>query len=417
MLGVYSVSGIVSDALKQKKYKQTQFAAEINVSPSFLSRVLKGEKPIPISILDKAIAALGLDERECYELYLNEWKNQKRSSRTIEEFLVYCIENDKKEYADLALAMLLEMGGYLPVVYGAGEKLFKKGMRAEALGFFDEIISHESDKKSSLLAMASYRKLLTFYDTDTEKSEETALQLCEHLDYVHEEEILEAHYKVIATFRLKRKWDYVIRYGEKLVRLAKVKQKMEYVGDALIRMSIAAREKEDYELSLRYIDEYGSLPIEHYQFAARANRLVTLITAGDNGKIIELFYLAVENKERSFEIMEFLLESLVKNEMMDLIEQFFREFPEQIKQLEDLEGRHSIYDRHLINFLYAKALYDIKKGKNSWIDLALRSAEIAAKLRLDKQAIQSVRLVLENREITTTEQYQRCLKLLDCLAS
>ncbi|MGF9909515.1 helix-turn-helix domain-containing protein [Brevibacillus porteri] len=417
MITTYSVVGLITDSLKEKSWKQTQFAKEIDVSPSLISRVLRGEKPIPLSMLDKSIALLHLNESECYTLYLEEWKMQKKDSRMVENYLVHCVENEKGGFAERGLNMVLELGGYLSAVYGAGEKLYRKGYRKEALQFFDAVISQESDKKSSLLAMSYYRRLLTFYESDIERSEEAALQLCEHLDYVLDEEMLEAHYKIIATFRLKQKWDHVIRYGERLVKLAKALNEQEYIGDALIRMAIAAREKKDYELSLKYIDQYGSLPIEKYQFFAKGNRLVTLITAGETERINDLLNFAVQNKERCFELMEFLLDSLVKHEKMDLIEVFFQEFPKQIKQLESMKGKHSIYDRHITNFLYAKALYYIKQGNHEGVDTALYAADIAVQLRLDKQAIQAVKLVLENVKMTTPDQYQKCLDLLQRLAS
>ncbi|MGW9128116.1 helix-turn-helix domain-containing protein [Paenibacillus chitinolyticus] len=417
MISTYSVVGLITEALKKSGQKQTQFAKEIDASPSLVSRVLRGEKPIPLTMLDKAITALSLNESECYFLYLEDWKAQKKDSRMIENYLVHCVESQKNHYVENALMIALDHGGYLSAVYGAGEKLFQKDHKAASLEFFDAVIGHERDKKSSLLAMSYYRRLLIFYESDIEKSEEAALQLCEHVDYVWDAEILEAHYKIIATFRLKQKWDYVIRYGEKLVKLAHFSNELEYVGDALIRMSIAAREKKDYELSLRYIDEYGSIPIEKYQFFSKGNRLVTLITAGDTDRVNELLQFAIQNKKRCFELMEFLLDSLVKHEKMDLIELFFQEFPEQIRQLESMKGQHSIYDRHLVNFLYAKALYYIKQGDYQGVETALHSAEVAAKLRLDKQAIQSVKLVLENVKMTTPDQYQKCLELLQRLAS
>lgn len=412
----YSLKSVIIDALKERELKQVQFCSLIGAPTSFFSRVLSGGKSIPMPMLDKAISVLSLNEEECYMLYLEDWKAKKKSSRLIENYIVHCEENGKEKYAEQALSIALELRGYLPAVYGAAEELYQKGRKKQALRYFDAVIANESDKKSSLLAMSYYRRLLTFYETDTDKSEEAALQLCEHLDYVKEEEILEAHYKVIATYRLKNKWDYVLRYGEKLVCLARSMNNMEYVGDALIRMAIAAREKGDFNMSLQYIDEYGSLPVEKYRFFAEGNRLITQITAGDTDKIYDLLDFAKRNKERCFELMEFLLDSLVKHEKLDLIEEFFQEFPDQIHQLESMKGQHSIYDRHLINFLYAKSLYLLRRGEKSGVDTALYAGDIAVALRLDKQAIQSALLVLENVSHTTPEQYKRCLDLLNRVA-
>ncbi|MED1954618.1 hypothetical protein [Brevibacillus centrosporus] len=416
MLESYTIRGVVADALTAQKIKRKQFATEIDMDPSFLSRVLNGEKMMPLPSLDKSIALLGLNPAECYTLYFTEcWESKKKNPAIIEKYILHCIKNGYAEHAEHALNTLLEMGGYLNCVYAIGNALFQEDKKTESRKFFDAVINHEDDKKSSVLALSYYRKLMTYYHSDLDKSIETAISLWEHIDFIPEDEILEAHYRVIGAYRLKYKWESVLQYGDKLVRLARSMRKDDYMGDAFIKMALAARELGNFPLALEYHDECMKIQIGNYRIWGMGNKLITLITAGEIDKIQDLFDFCQSYKELSFEYLEFLLDASVKNELYGIVERIFRDFHDEIAYLESHKDERSIYARHLINFSYAKAIYFLKMGNNTGIDEALRVAELAINLRLHRQALQSVKLVFTYAEKTSTA-YQRCLSLIDAIA-
>ncbi|HZG16915.1 MAG TPA: helix-turn-helix transcriptional regulator [Candidatus Bathyarchaeia archaeon] len=409
----YSLGNLLSESLKNKGIKQSQFAEIIGVDPSFLSRVLRGDKPIPLASLDKSIYILNLDEDECYSLYLEEcFAQRKKGLSLITKYIVHCVEEGKNGHADNALGMILETGGLLSAVFSVGEELFQKGLKQESIQFFHAIVTHENDRRSSLLAMSYYRILLTHYETNSDKSEEAAHKLSEYLDYVPDDEILEAHYKVVSTYRIKHKWEYVLVYGKKLVRLAKEMDRLDYVGDALIKMAIAAREMGNLKLALKYHKMCLEIPIGNYSRWAEGNILITLIAFEQKDKVIELFNFCERNKDLAYEYLEVLISSAVKYNFFDLVERIFVEFSEQIAYLESIKGKHSIYDRHLINFTHAKALYHLKIGNLLWIQEAFLAATMAIRIKLHKQALSSLKLVLGNADKSSSH-YNKALNLID----
>lgn len=416
MISNYSLVGLIIDALKNNGWKQMRFASEVETSPSFISRVLSGEKTIPLSVLDKAIKCLQLDKHECYKLYFDElWCAKKRSSRLIEEYLIHCLDADLDEHSDRAMELLLEEGGYLSSVYAAGEKLFQRGDQRESLRFFEAVVTHEMDRTSSFLAMSHFRQLMYYIHKDKDKTEEFAFRLCELLEYIPDKEILEAHYYVIGAFRLTEKWPHVLQFGEKLVKLANVMKRPDYVGDALIKMAVAAREKEDYELAIKYHGMCERITVGNYSRWAKGNRLITIITAGDNDKAFELLTFCRENRDISDEYLEFLLETAVQNDYDEIIQAILDEFTEQVHYLESQKENRSIYARRLICFSFAKAIYQVKNNDIKGIEEALRVAELAVSLRFRKQALQSLKFILTHADKASTA-YQKGLLLLDQIA-
>jgi transcriptional regulator with XRE-family HTH domain len=411
----YRLSTVLLEDIKGSGRTQASIADEVGVSKPTLSQVLNGEKAISLQLLDGITSALEKPPGYYYELYVEECFSgdgkRPRKRKKLVKYVLHCLEQELETHAEKAIDRMLEEGGYLPNIFEIGEELYNKGCADRALKYYDLVVQNEKDRTALHLAMSYYRRMMIVRTVSVDLYEEAAIRLCEYLDFVSDDEMLEAYYRVICAFRLKGKWEHVLRYGERLIVLAEKANMQNYVGDALIKMAIAAREKGEYDLSLHYIDRYADI----YPFESKLNRCITQITAGDTSKIKVLFDLCVSNKEGSFEVLEFLLGCLVKHDLYEMIERFFTEFAEQIGFLESITSQEPIYTRHYVNLKTAKALWMLKQGNPEGVSQAVTAAEMAENLCLTKQTLQCLKLVLEHAQKDSPE-YKKGLMILGRIA-
>ncbi|WP_103110594.1 hypothetical protein [Brevibacillus reuszeri] len=409
----FTLGSVLAEDLKAKGIKQVEAAKAVGKSSAFLTQVL-GEKSMPLTLLDQLTSVLSQPIGHYYDMYLEDCfaREGKKPRKRLEEFVLHCKKQGLDLHADKAITRMLEVGGYLPNIYEIGVGLHQDGLTTHALECYDLVILHERDRIAQHLAMSYYNRMMIVRVLNTDLFEEAAIRLCEYLDFLHDDAVLEAYYRVICAFRLKNKWDHVIKYGEKLVTLAKSANQESYVGDALIKMAIAARETGNYTLSLDYISEYESINTGIYRFAASVNRCITLIAAGDTSKIRDMFDFMKQNKAQSVEGIEILLDCLVKHDLFEMIAEFFQEFPEQICQLEKMRGKEVIFDRHYLNLSLAQAMWQIKQGDNTGLSQAIEAVQIARELKLQNQFLQGVKLVFQYAP-KASQEYQKGLQLLE----
>lgn len=409
----FNLGTVISEDLKAKGIKQVEAAKAVGKSSAFLTQVL-GEKSMPLTMLDQLTEVLEHPLGHYYELYLEDcfMREGKKPRKRLEEFVLHCKKQGLNSQAKEAIDRMLEFGGYIPNIYEIGNALLAVNLTSEALECYDLVIAHERDRMAQHLAMSYYKRMMIVRTINTDLYEEAAIRLCEYLDFLEDDSILEAYYRVVCAFRLKNKWGHVIGYGQKLVALAKRVDKENYIGDALIKMAIAARELEDFELSLKYIEEYERIETGIYKFAASVNRCITQIAAGDLSKVKVMFELMKQNKNESVEGIEILLDCLVKHDLFDMVQDFFKEFPEQIKELEQMRGREVIFDRHYINLSLAHAMWLLKQGDDRGLKQAIEAVHTARRLKLHNQYFNGVKIVFQYAAKTSNE-FQRGLQLLE----
>ncbi|MDC0763469.1 helix-turn-helix transcriptional regulator [Brevibacillus sp. AG] len=415
----YSLHTVLSEDIKEAGRTQASIAEELGVSKPTLSQVLKGDKSISLQLLDGITSAL---QRPCghyYHLYMEECFSgdgkRPRKPKKLEKYILHCLEKGLDLQASEAISKMLEDGGYLANIFDIGEELYTKGLLEKAFDYFGLVTKHERDRTAIHLAMAYYRQLKIIRNQNTELACEIAIRLSDYLDFVKEDEMLEAYYKVISVFRLNYKWDHILTYGKKMLSLSYKENRLEYAGDALIKLAIAAREKGDINGAIQYHDECMKIPVGNYRIWAEGNKYITLIRAGDITGVRKLFDFCLLHREISYEGLEVILDAAVSYDLQEIIQEFFVEFADQIKVIEQERNKEAVLQRGYINLILAKSIWQLKNGRFQGVKDAMEAVELAMKLRLKKQAINGLKIVLQHANKSSME-FQKCLELLEKIA-
>ncbi|HZF64458.1 MAG TPA: helix-turn-helix transcriptional regulator [Chitinophagaceae bacterium] len=415
----YHLGIAIKDDMCAMGLRQNDVAKEMDMSPVRLNRLLNGDRSIPLKTLDVITEIIGKPAGYYYPQYLEDCLvvDVKRPKKRIQKFVTRTMELGLDELTQKAIHIMLNSGDYYENLLSVGEDLRKIGRKKEAMFILNMLTAESKGRPGRVIAMSYYRQLLVLLDEDLDKALEVAMKLCEYLPHVDEEERLEAHFKVVSTFRLNEKWDFVDTYGAKLVEIAKEAGRQDMVGDALIKRGIAARKKGEIPKALAIIDEYGKIG-GLYATWAEGNRLIVLIDDGELDKIPELYRFMKKYPERSFEYVEYYLEVLIRHELFDSIKDFFEDFPHEVEHLDDLFDNFSRYGRHIATFMYAKATYFLKKGNyNDGLEHAIKAATTAADLRLHKLSMLNLKLIVEHIYKASEEQHKRCVEILELLSA
>ncbi|MBM7592222.1 helix-turn-helix domain-containing protein [Brevibacillus fulvus] len=416
IVDTYSLPLVLSQDIKESGRTQASIAEEIKISKPTLSKVLAGDKPISINLLDRLTESLQKEPGYYYELFLAELFRKDgirpRRPKKLEKYVLHCLEKGLQKQADQAVSHMIEDGGYIPNIFEIAEELNRIGKIPQARSFYEIVIRNEKDRTAPHLAMAYFRRLMIVKKINLDLYEEAAIRLCEYLEYVPDEAILEAYYQVISAFRLKSKWDYVLKYGHELMRLAQKMERPDYIGDALIKLAIAARERGEYDLAIHYHDLCAQIEVGSYSLWAEGNKLITQIAAGQSDKIIDLYKYCLRNKEMCFDGIETLLESAVNYDKHEIISQFFDDFAEQIVFLKKNIANEPIYYRNYVSLKIAKATWYRKQNRSDWLNEAFKALEMAGAKQLKKQAIMAAVMILQFAE-RGSDEFQKAINILE----
>lgn len=298
----------LQEFLDEKQLSMNRFADSIHVNVGIISKILSGNRPIPVQQLDLITAGMGLEEGYFYNLYITECFDQgKLNWRRLRPLLIRCSELNKLQDIERMLRLALDNLNYIPLLFNMAEQFFNEGKKEVAILIYEAIAESERTQHSERLALCQYRLFSLRLNDDYENNLLVATQFEPYVERLEEAYQLDAVIQLLNINGSLSRWEQVERNAHNLLDKASKQYKLFgrstrtrttarslifYILYAQLALGDVYFKLDQYEKALKYVDIYADVKwvndpdseekkiIDQFNEWAVANRLLYRLMAG-----------------------------------------------------------------------------------------------------------------------------------------
>ncbi|RYM05763.1 XRE family transcriptional regulator [Sporolactobacillus sp. THM7-7] len=381
----------VENYIKEKGMTAKRFSETAGINPGTLSAVLKKNRSISVTILDRLTKGMRLSEGALYDLYIDECLvSHTPNWRRIRPFLYRCAAVDKLNCINVVAQRIVENLTYVPMIFDIAEDFYESGKEEAAELLYKIVAKCEKYQYSERLTICQYRLFRLALSSDTESNLRAAIRFEPYQDKLPENFRLEALLQLANVNYTLQRWDKMKYFADELRSLAKIvyrerqrgqkgKRKARgpkterdlvvYYGQGYLLKGAALEYEEKYEEAKEYIanyadlswfeglDENGKAEVERFAMFARMNLNDINLLSGNFGTLEEYVQLI---KQQSEEIMPGLVTILkAANRYRIIIDDVLKQFTDQITNNQWNQGYYSkdTFKKRYIEFQYQLAVY------------------------------------------------------------
>lgn len=390
-----NLSYLFDEYMTRRELSQIQLVKDAGIDQSSFSKAMNGSRRFPLTMALRIGEKLQIPDKELLTTFGLDCNRKE----CIEEFVVFCIVQKKKEYCEGLVENTITKGrSQVETIFNIAEKVFqlaekKKAeshklkesgstIRAknaeecwlylyrESYKLFDllyDMITYQktSEKLTQLSALSAFRicTIARFLD-DADLAYSAVLQLIPQIDNLDDpRDKNEAYRQVIARYYVLGKWKKVFYYSDILASISKETDPIQY-GNALIYKARAAVNTGNYDIALKLTDEYGKIDSEDFRRWAEGNRFNIQVEMGDLSIIPEYLDWLKRHREEALGGIPSILCACVREGNLDIFEQVMSNFANEIEAY----CKPTVDPwkmRQYLQFLLAKSEYLLHKGEIS----------------------------------------------------
>lgn len=427
--------------IEHKNMLISHFAENAGINPGTLSRIIHGQQPISVKILDQITSTMGQPDGYFYSLYIDECFIQSAPNwRRLKPFISRCADLNKLEYIECVVGMLMDNLSYSSQLFDVAEVLNDEGKKPAALIIYKKVAESEKYQHAERLAICQYRIFKNSLSSNQEKNTDCAAQFEPFVTRLMEGEQLDALKDLTNLYMSLRRWDRAKCHAEEMGRIARIlyEQKKKrsrksvrvkpskplfgYILYSNLLLGSICDEKNDYNQALYYLSLYQDhswidetdkdAEITKKQFSewAFANNYLYRIMLGETDLLGEYVdYIST----RESEVLRALFKIIKAANRYDFdIDNILQRFQNIISSQINRGGAMGSYteqitDDGFANFLADVGAYYINKSKvQTGVKFVLESLAISIKIRNASCIVRCSYLFEKVRNVVSKEDLQ-----------
>ncbi|MFM9278280.1 helix-turn-helix domain-containing protein [Paenibacillus jiagnxiensis] len=442
----------ITSYLERSNCSLQDFSKLTGLNKGTLSAILRYRDPKPLSLkaLDAITEAMGHPAGWLYPLYLDECLiDQKWKLSRVKAYLLSCARLGRTDCITAALPLILDDLSSIPVIFAAGEELYKEGEMEQAALFYEAVAESEQFQHSERLAVSHYRLFHIHTETDQEESLRAAIRFDPFRKRLPEDDQLDALLQLINVYYSLNQWERVLELTDELSSFTtsiytydydrqaydenerKTKYPLVvYYGYAYLMKAAVYDKLKKYAEAKRFTEKYADLSwfkglgpagwqeVDRFKTWAKANMLAYELMLGKADIMWEYIRHIEHDPDEILPALEKIMGAANEfNLDVDLILHYFKG---QIESYTDSQNvTNSYYHKQFsmerfVNFCYETSLYYFQRSNfENGVKFILQSLSSAIRMNNKAGFIKCVTLFEEYRgciRVENQREYENMIK-------